>query len=182
MCMNLTTLRPSSRLFSHTLLRDPRPIAQAHTRFLSLSISRLGRQSPCPESLRRRLNMDIVIRASDTLKVVTHNQYDTLDHIAPDNVPESPFELFRSWLTGVRGIVPEAEAMSLSTATASGIPSSAPPILLSGPSYSPLQFHSHLHSHFHSRLQSQMQMQRREWAWLRALRLRSACSRALRSV
>lgn len=68
--------------------------------------------------------MDVVLPAPDTLKVVSHNQYHTHEHIAPSTVPESPFELFRSWLTSVQGIVPEAEGMSVATATASGIPSS----------------------------------------------------------
>lgn len=67
--------------------------------------------------------MDVDLPAPDTLKVVTHNQYNNHDHLSPASVPASPFELFRTWLTSVQGVVPEAEAMSLCTATASGIPS-----------------------------------------------------------
>ena len=64
--------------------------------------------------------MDVVVAAADTLKVVTHKQYHTAEHLSPATAPRSPFELFRAWLTGVQGVVPEAEAMSLSTASAAG--------------------------------------------------------------
>ncbi|KAF7797432.1 hypothetical protein EIP86_008627 [Pleurotus ostreatoroseus] len=68
--------------------------------------------------------MDVVAPAPDKLKIVNHTQYQTADHLTPTTAPSSPFELFRAWLTSVQGVVPEAEAMSLSTATASGVPSS----------------------------------------------------------
>ena len=66
----------------------------------------------------------VVSTSSNTLKVVTHNQYHNHERITPATVPLSPFEMFRTWLTSVQGVVPEPEAMSVSTATASGIPSS----------------------------------------------------------
>ncbi|KAI6110967.1 pyridoxamine 5'-phosphate oxidase [Pisolithus croceorrhizus] len=71
--------------------------------------------------------MDLVevAETTDTLRVRSHVQYNTPDHITPTNVHRSPLEQFHIWfnearITGVR----EPEAMSLSTATASGIPSS----------------------------------------------------------
>ncbi|THH01565.1 hypothetical protein EW026_g1151 [Hermanssonia centrifuga] len=68
--------------------------------------------------------MDVIIPAPDQLKVLSHNQYNTPEHISPTSVSPSPFEQFRTWVTEVQGIVPEPEAMSISTATRTGIPSS----------------------------------------------------------
>lgn len=68
--------------------------------------------------------MDVVVPAPDTLKVVSRRQYDPRESISPASVLRNPFEQFRTWITEVRDSVLEPEAMSLSTATASGIPSS----------------------------------------------------------
>ena len=64
------------------------------------------------------------IRASsDTLRVLPHIQYHTEASLSPSNVAPDPFEQFRIWFTEASAKVPEPEAMTLSTATASGIPS-----------------------------------------------------------
>lgn len=68
--------------------------------------------------------MDVVIPAPDQLKVVSHRQYDPKESISPATVSPNPFEQFRTWLTEVREQVLEPEAMSLSTASAAGVPSS----------------------------------------------------------
>lgn len=68
--------------------------------------------------------MDVVIPAPDELKVVSRRQYDPKESISPASVSPNPFEQFRTWLTEVSDAVLEPEAMSLSTATAAGIPSS----------------------------------------------------------
>ncbi len=67
--------------------------------------------------------MDVVLPAPNKLQIVNHTQYQTDEHLTPTSAPSSPFELFRTWLTSAQGVVPEAEAMSLSTATAAGVPS-----------------------------------------------------------
>jgi len=78
-------------------------------------------------NLHRNFRMDVVISepASNKLKVLPHNQYVTVDHISPSTVAPSPFEQFRIWFKDAvdGGHVMEPEAMSLSTATPSGIPS-----------------------------------------------------------
>ncbi|KAG5645485.1 hypothetical protein DXG03_006030 [Asterophora parasitica] len=68
--------------------------------------------------------MDLEIHP-DQLKVLPHHQYITPDHLTPNNVLPSPIDQFKSWFKeAVEGkLVQEPEAMSLSTATASGIPS-----------------------------------------------------------
>ncbi|KAI6039313.1 hypothetical protein EDC04DRAFT_2868010 [Pisolithus marmoratus] len=71
--------------------------------------------------------MDLVevAETTDTLHVRSHVQYNTPDHITPTNVLRSPLEQFHVWFNEARiAGVKEPEAMSLSTATASGIPSS----------------------------------------------------------
>lgn len=79
------------------------------------------------ENSSRKFRMDAVISEpdSDKLKVLPHNQYVTADHISPQTVAPSPLEQFRIWFKGAvdGGQVKEPEAMSLSTATPSGIPS-----------------------------------------------------------
>jgi len=62
---------------------------------------------------------------SSVLKVTSHNQYATGEHLTPSTVHASPLEQFRAWFkhaheNGVR----EPEAMNLATATAAGVPSS----------------------------------------------------------
>lgn len=68
--------------------------------------------------------MDVVIPSPDELKVVSRRQYNPAESISPQSVSPNPFEQFRTWLTEVRDAVLEPEAMSLSTATAAGVPSS----------------------------------------------------------
>jgi pyridoxamine-phosphate oxidase len=64
------------------------------------------------------------IRASsDTLRVLPHVQYHTDGSLSPSNVAPDPLEQFRIWFTEASAKVSEPEAMTLSTATASGIPS-----------------------------------------------------------
>ena len=64
------------------------------------------------------------IRASsDTLRVLPHTQYHTEGSLSPSNVAPNPLEQFRIWFTEAFAKVSEPEAMTLSTATASGIPS-----------------------------------------------------------
>lgn len=71
----------------------------------------------------RRL-MDCSIQtSSDTLRVLPHTQYHTEGSLSPSNVVPNPLEQFRIWFTEASAKVPEPEAMTLSTATASGIPS-----------------------------------------------------------
>ena len=68
--------------------------------------------------------MDVILPEPDKLKVVSHNQYNPHEHISPTSVLPSPLDQFRKWFTEVQGKVEEPEAMSLSTATAKGVPSS----------------------------------------------------------
>lgn len=69
--------------------------------------------------------MDAVISSSpEKIKVLPHYQYETHDHLSPSTVHPSPIEQFRKWFQeAVNSGVQEPEAMSLSTATSSGIPS-----------------------------------------------------------
>jgi len=69
--------------------------------------------------------MDAVISASaDKIKILQHHQYDTHDHLSPSTVHPAPIEQFKKWFKeAVDSGVPEPEAVSLSTATPSGIPS-----------------------------------------------------------
>lgn len=77
-----------------------------------------------PRHFSRSLRMDVVIPEPDKLKVVSHNQYNPPETLSPSSVNPSPIDQFRQWFTEVHGSVKEPEAMSLSTATASGVPSS----------------------------------------------------------
>lgn len=64
------------------------------------------------------------IRASsDILKVLPHTQYHTDGLLSPANVAPNPLEQFRLWFIEASAKVSEPEVMTLSTATASGIPS-----------------------------------------------------------
>jgi pyridoxamine-phosphate oxidase len=71
------------------------------------------------------------ICTTDAVKLITHNQYKTM-RLVRSNLPADPLVLFRTWLSDAltppahSGLtaVREPEAMTLSTATASGIPSS----------------------------------------------------------
>ncbi|TCD70535.1 hypothetical protein EIP91_002881 [Steccherinum ochraceum] len=68
--------------------------------------------------------MDVVIPAPDKIKVTSHRQYHTPDPLSPAAVAPSPLDQFRLWFTEAQGAVLEPEAMSLSTVTANGVPSS----------------------------------------------------------
>ncbi|KAF8895545.1 pyridoxamine 5'-phosphate oxidase [Infundibulicybe gibba] len=59
-------------------------------------------------------NIALVEPSPDKIKVLPHRQYYTSDQLSPSNVAPSPLDQFRSC---------EPEAMCLSTATTSGIPS-----------------------------------------------------------
>ncbi|KAF9454797.1 pyridoxamine 5'-phosphate oxidase [Macrolepiota fuliginosa MF-IS2] len=69
--------------------------------------------------------MDAVISSSpDKVKVLPHLQYETHDHLSPSTTLPSPIDQFRKWFQeAVGSSVQEPEAMSLSTASPSGIPS-----------------------------------------------------------
>jgi len=71
--------------------------------------------------------MDTVITqpTPDTLQVLPHTQYSTPDDLSPTTVEISPLEQFRIWFADAvkGGKVHEPEAMSLSTATPTGVPS-----------------------------------------------------------
>jgi len=71
--------------------------------------------------------MDVVIAepAPSTIQVLPHNQYHTSDALSPATVSPSPLDQFRAWFADAvqDSKVHEPEAMSLSTATPSGIPS-----------------------------------------------------------
>ncbi|KAM5535022.1 hypothetical protein V8D89_011250 [Ganoderma adspersum] len=60
----------------------------------------------------------------DSLKVTAHEQYSTPDHLTPTTVLPDPLAQFRQWFTVIQSAVHEPEAMTLSTATAAGVPSS----------------------------------------------------------
>lgn len=71
--------------------------------------------------------MNVVISqpTEKQLKVLDHHQYETPDHLSPATAAPSPFDQFKLWFKeAVCGDkVNEPEAVSLSTATASGVPS-----------------------------------------------------------
>lgn len=60
------------------------------------------------------------------LQVSSHNQYSTPDALSPTNVRSSPLDQFQIWFAEAvsGGKVNEPEAMTVSTATKAGIPSS----------------------------------------------------------
>ncbi|THH30664.1 hypothetical protein EUX98_g3542 [Antrodiella citrinella] len=68
--------------------------------------------------------MDVVIPAPDKIKVTSHRQYHTPDPLDPLSTAPSPLDQFRAWFTEAQGAVLEPEAMSVSTTTAAGVPSS----------------------------------------------------------
>lgn len=77
--------------------------------------------------VRNYIHMDVVLSqpSPDKLQVLPHNQYVTSDHITPATIAPNPLDQFRAWFKDAAegGVVNEPEAMSLSTATLSGIPS-----------------------------------------------------------
>ena len=73
----------------------------------------------------RKEMVDAVIEPSgDKIRVVSHRQYMAQDQLSPQTVLPNPLDQFRQWFKEAQGLVHEPEAMSLSTATSSGIPSS----------------------------------------------------------
>ncbi|KAJ3782540.1 hypothetical protein GGU10DRAFT_297701 [Lentinula aff. detonsa] len=96
---------------------------------LSISLA-LFRQPPSLFSkicLLRTFSMDLVISepSPSKIQVLPHNQYQTLDSLTPSTVSASPLDQFHIWFKQVveDGVVHEPEAISLSTATPSGVPS-----------------------------------------------------------
>ncbi|KIY45628.1 pyridoxamine 5'-phosphate oxidase [Fistulina hepatica ATCC 64428] len=63
--------------------------------------------------------------APDKIRVLPHTQYYTQLSVTPSTVLPDPLDQFRAWFTEVvsSGAVAEAEAMSLATATSTGVPS-----------------------------------------------------------
>ncbi|CCM03522.1 uncharacterized protein FIBRA_05656 [Fibroporia radiculosa] len=59
----------------------------------------------------------------DKLRVTAHEQYDAPESLSPSTVAASPLDQFRTWFTQVQGLAREPESMTLSTASAAGIPS-----------------------------------------------------------
>lgn len=78
-------------------------------------------------ALRKLCRMDAILShpSKDKYQVLPHTEYVTLEHWTPTNVARNPLDQFRSWFKEAieGGVVKEPEAMSLSTATPSGIPS-----------------------------------------------------------
>ncbi|KAJ3808076.1 hypothetical protein F5876DRAFT_46772 [Lentinula aff. lateritia] len=77
--------------------------------------------------LHRAFSMDVIISepTPSKIQVLPHNQYQTSDSLTPSTVSSSPLDQFHIWFKQVveDGVVHEPEAISLSTATPSGIPS-----------------------------------------------------------
>ncbi|KAF8582816.1 pyridoxamine 5'-phosphate oxidase [Ramaria rubella] len=70
--------------------------------------------------------MDAIVHLdASTLRVTTHNQYVSATLLTPSSVQSSPFTQFDEWFVSASASgVKEPEAMSLSTCTPAGIPSS----------------------------------------------------------
>ncbi|KAI0947154.1 hypothetical protein AcW1_007453 [Taiwanofungus camphoratus] len=69
------------------------------------------------------MNSSVSQPTPDKLQVTAHEQYDAPESLSPSAVASSPLDQFRTWFTKVQGVVHEPEAMSLCTASGSGIPS-----------------------------------------------------------
>ena len=80
----------------------------------------LGRRQKPGSELMANNNIQA---SSDTLRVLPHTQYHTDGSLSPSNVAPNPLEQFRVWFTEASAKVSEPEIMTVSTATASGIPS-----------------------------------------------------------
>lgn len=68
----------------------------------------------------------VIADSPQKLEVLPHNQYETPeDHLSPSAVSPSPLDQFHAWFSEIvsGGKVSEPEAVSLSTATPTGIPS-----------------------------------------------------------
>lgn len=88
----------------------------------------LRKELPKTLILRRALfssNIQSMDISPQKVTVTTHQQYQTPDVVSPTTVSPSPLDQFRRWFAEASqdNVVKEPEAMSLSTATASGIPS-----------------------------------------------------------
>ena len=73
--------------------------------------------------------MDVIIEPSSSkLQVTSHRQYDAPDSLSPSTVLADPIAQFKEWFTQAKStpdnLVPEPEAMSLSTVSSQGVPSS----------------------------------------------------------
>ncbi|TFY57133.1 hypothetical protein EVG20_g8662 [Dentipellis fragilis] len=77
-----------------------------------------------PIALKMDAMDSYVQEEADKIKVTRHQQYDTSYVLSPTTVHPNPLEQFRAWFKSIKDEVHEPEAMTLSTATASGIPSS----------------------------------------------------------
>ena len=72
-----------------------------------------------------RMDANAPQRSEDKFQIFpNHTEYSTIEHLTPDHVTQNPLDQFRFWFNeAVEGGVEEPEAMTLSTATLSGIPS-----------------------------------------------------------
>ncbi|GJJ13283.1 hypothetical protein Clacol_007534 [Clathrus columnatus] len=70
--------------------------------------------------------MDTLVHSdSSTIKITSHNQYSSDANISPKSVLPSPIAQFEEWITAASlAGIKEPEAMTLSTCTLQGIPSS----------------------------------------------------------
>jgi len=67
--------------------------------------------------------MDVNI--PDKIRITTHHQYNSPQHLSPNDVHLSPLEQFKDWFKfAADNNVPEPEAMSIATASKEGVPSS----------------------------------------------------------
>ncbi|KAI0322008.1 pyridoxamine 5'-phosphate oxidase [Amylostereum chailletii] len=64
-----------------------------------------------------------ILTTAHKLEILDHQQYNAPSHLTPDTVLPSPLDQFRAWFAEIQPYVREPEAMSLSTATARGVPS-----------------------------------------------------------
>ena len=94
--------------------------------FLS-SVRPLGIQTLVRNPYRPMANN--IQTSSDTVKVLLHTQYHTEGSLSPSNVSPDPMAQFRIWFTEASAKVSEPEVMTVSTATASGIPSARTALL-----------------------------------------------------
>ena len=90
---------------------------------LSSPVRPLSRIQALVRSPTHRQMANNIQTSSDTLRVLPHTQYHTAGSISPSNVSPDPLAQFRIWFTEASAKVPEPEIMTVSTATASGIPS-----------------------------------------------------------
>jgi len=68
------------------------------------------------------IGMDVHIPAR--IRVTSHHQYHAQEHLVPDNVHQSPLQQFKEWFRfATDHKIPEPEAMSIATASKSGVPS-----------------------------------------------------------